>query len=68
MFLNVATARLVSYVCRLTVGEESTAKRREIDAAMTGLCRCGTYNRIRQAINSAVQKMSNTSTRKEGGA
>ena len=40
----------------------------EIDAAMTGLCRCGTYNRIRQAINSAVQKMSNTSTRKEGGA
>jgi aerobic-type carbon monoxide dehydrogenase small subunit (CoxS/CutS family) len=35
---------------------------------MTGLCRCGTYNRIRQAINSAVQKMSNTSARKEGGA
>ncbi len=40
----------------------------EIDAAMTGLCRCGTYNRIRQAINSAVQNVSNTSTRKEGGA
>ncbi len=40
----------------------------EIDAAMTGLCRCGTYNRILQAINSAVQKMSNTSTREEGGA
>ncbi len=40
----------------------------QIDAAMTGLCRCGTYNRIAQAINSASQQMKNTSARKEGGA
>jgi isoquinoline 1-oxidoreductase alpha subunit len=25
----------------------------EIDAAMTNLCRCGTYNRIRRAIRRA---------------
>ena len=33
-----------------------------------GVDHIDTYNRIRQAINSAVQKMINTSTRKEGGA
>ena len=27
----------------------------EIDAAMTNICRCGTYNRIRAAIKAAAQ-------------
>ena len=27
----------------------------EIDAAMTNICRCGTYNRVRAAIKSAAQ-------------
>jgi isoquinoline 1-oxidoreductase alpha subunit len=29
----------------------------EIDAAMTNLCRCGTYDRIRAAIKSAAQEL-----------
>ena len=28
----------------------------DIDAAMTNLCRCGTYNRIRQAIHAAARR------------
>ena len=27
----------------------------DIDAAMTNICRCGTYNRVRAAIKSAAQ-------------
>jgi isoquinoline 1-oxidoreductase alpha subunit len=30
----------------------------EIDAAMQNICRCGTYNRIRQAVRSAARAMS----------
>jgi aerobic-type carbon monoxide dehydrogenase small subunit (CoxS/CutS family) len=30
----------------------------EIDAAMQNICRCGTYNRIRQAVHSAARAMS----------
>ncbi len=29
----------------------------EIDAAITNICRCGTYHRIRQAIHRAVELM-----------
>lgn len=29
----------------------------EIDAAMTNICRCGTYSRIRQGIHAAVELM-----------
>lgn len=28
----------------------------DIDAAITNICRCGTYNRVRQAIHSAAKK------------
>jgi isoquinoline 1-oxidoreductase alpha subunit len=28
----------------------------EIDAAMTNICRCGTYNRVRQAIHRAAKQ------------
>jgi isoquinoline 1-oxidoreductase alpha subunit len=28
----------------------------DIDAAMTNICRCGTYNRIRQAIHAAARR------------
>jgi isoquinoline 1-oxidoreductase alpha subunit len=34
----------------------------EIDAAMTNLCRCGTYQRVRAAIHRAATQM------KKGGA
>jgi isoquinoline 1-oxidoreductase alpha subunit len=30
----------------------------DIDAAMQNICRCGTYNRIRQAVRSAARAMS----------
>ena len=29
----------------------------EIDAAMTNICRCGTYNRVRTAIHTAAKEM-----------
>ena len=28
----------------------------DIDAAITNICRCGTYNRVRQAIHAAAKK------------
>jgi isoquinoline 1-oxidoreductase subunit alpha len=28
----------------------------DIDAAMTNICRCGTYNRIRRAIHAAARR------------
>jgi isoquinoline 1-oxidoreductase alpha subunit len=34
----------------------------DIDAAMTNLCRCGTYQRVRAAIHRAADQM------KKGGA
>ena len=34
----------------------------EIDAAITNLCRCGTYNRIRRAIHRAAGAMAGTET------
>ena len=39
----------------------------EIDAAMTNLCRCGTYQRVRAAIHRAATSMKNPSI-KTGGA
>ena len=32
----------------------------DIDAAMQNICRCGTYNRIRQAVHAAARTMSAT--------
>jgi isoquinoline 1-oxidoreductase subunit alpha len=42
----------------------------QIDAAMTNICRCGTYQRVRAAIHRAAGKVntSNTSTVKTGAA
>jgi len=39
----------------------------DIDAAMTNLCRCGTYQRVRAAIHRAAISMKNPSI-KTGGA
>jgi len=39
----------------------------EIDAAMTNLCRCGTYQRVRAAIHRAATAMKNPAM-KQGGA
>jgi isoquinoline 1-oxidoreductase alpha subunit len=33
----------------------------DIDAAMTNLCRCGTYQRVRAAIHRAAKSMKGTS-------
>lgn len=44
----------------------------EIDAAMTNLCRCGTYQRVRAAIHRAASAMESTAMNntamKQGGA
>jgi isoquinoline 1-oxidoreductase alpha subunit len=40
----------------------------DIDAAMTNLCRCGTYQRVRAAIHRAAQSMSKASMKKGGAA
>lgn len=37
---------------------------RDIDAAVTNLCRCGTYPRVRAAIHSAAQELAKPSSRK----
>jgi len=39
----------------------------DIDAAMTNLCRCGTYQRVRAAIHRAAAQMQNP-VMKQGGA
>jgi isoquinoline 1-oxidoreductase alpha subunit len=39
----------------------------DIDAAMTNLCRCGTYQRVRSAIHRAAASM-NSASMKQGGA
>jgi len=39
----------------------------DIDTAMTNLCRCGTYQRVRAAIHRAATRM-NLTTVKQGGA
>ena len=36
----------------------------DIDAAMTNICRCGTYNRVRAAIKVAARNMKGGETRK----
>ena len=36
----------------------------EIDAAMTNVCRCGTYNRVRAAIKTAAQAKGNGALKK----
>jgi len=40
----------------------------EIDAAMTNLCRCGTYQRVRTAIHRAASVMGQATTAKGGAA
>jgi isoquinoline 1-oxidoreductase alpha subunit len=41
----------------------------DIDAAMTNLCRCGTYQRVRLAIHRAAKSMSTASgAAQKGGA
>jgi len=37
---------------------------KDIDDAMTNICRCGTYQRIRAGVHSAAQKMASASKRK----
>ena len=44
------------------LGKNATPSDAEIDAAMTNLCRCGTYQRVRAAIHRAAAQM------KKGGA
>ncbi len=46
--------------------ENSKPSAQDIEAAMAGnLCRCGTYNRIREAVQAAAQKIN---ARKESGS
>ncbi len=40
----------------------------DIDAAMTNLCRCGTYQRVRAAIHRAAASMKNPATKQGGTA
>ena len=40
----------------------------DIDAAMTNLCRCGTYQRVRAAIHRAAKSMTLASMKKGGAA
>ncbi len=40
----------------------------QIDAAMTNLCRCGTYQRVRAAIHRAAKTMQSPSAQKGGAA
>jgi isoquinoline 1-oxidoreductase alpha subunit len=40
----------------------------DIDAAITNLCRCGTYPRIREAIKTAAAAMRGTTTKPAAGA
>ncbi len=40
----------------------------EIDAAMTNVCRCGTYNRVRAAIKTAAQVQAGGKAVKKAGA
>jgi isoquinoline 1-oxidoreductase alpha subunit len=37
---------------------------KDIDDAMTNICRCGTYQRIRAGVHSAAQKMASTASAK----
>jgi isoquinoline 1-oxidoreductase alpha subunit len=38
------------------LNEKPSPTEADIDAAITNICRCGTYNRVRQAILAAVRK------------
>jgi aerobic-type carbon monoxide dehydrogenase small subunit (CoxS/CutS family) len=40
------------------LGQKPQPTDADIDAAMTNICRCGTYNRIRRAIHSAARRAS----------
>lgn len=40
----------------------------DIDAAMTNLCRCGTYQRVRAAIHRAAKNMQSPANQKGGAA
>ena len=40
----------------------------DIDASMTNLCRCGTYQRVRAAIHRAASDMKNKTSKKVGAA
>ncbi len=39
------------------INEKPTPTDQDIDAAMTNICRCGTYNRVRSAIHTAAKEM-----------
>ena len=40
----------------------------DIDAAMTNICRCGTYQRVRKAIHRAAKMTASTAVGNKGGA
>jgi isoquinoline 1-oxidoreductase alpha subunit len=40
----------------------------DIDAAITNICRCGTYTRVRAAIHSAAREMQGGAPKKRGAA
>jgi len=40
----------------------------DIDAAMTNLCRCGTYGRVREAIKSAAKELREQAPQRKAGA
>ena len=40
----------------------------DIDAAMTNICRCGTYQRVRKAIHRAAKTTASTAVGNKGGA
>ena len=55
MFPSAATVRAGRYAGCLLLKKKPKPTDQEIDAAMQGnICRCGTYQRIRQAIHLAA--------------
>lgn len=48
------------------LGQNASPTEKQIDSAMTNICRCGTYNRVRKGIHRAVELMASNST--EGGS
>ena len=47
------------------VKAKSNPTDKDIDDAMTNICRCGTYNRVRAGIKMAVQEMANAKPSKK---
>lgn len=44
------------------LNQNSSPTETEIDTAMTNVCRCGTYNRVRKGIHRAVELMASNGT------